>query len=105
MSPSEKWRIGYLKGDGSDHDLKHQVVAEFNRIYTAENEPKNMAMFTHNGGGFPMALSITPEAYYYCKASPTFANWEEWDNPNAPTPLRFGEVGWEAGDVTLKNLV
>ena len=91
MSTTGKWRVAHIGGDAKSHD---DFVAAFERAYKANNEPDNMAMFSHNDSfGTLMAVSITPQSVPYC---PFSADWSEAENP-----CDYGLVGWVAGDPKL----
>ena len=94
MGTPAKWRVAHLSpNDVTSHD---QFVSQFQRAYQANGNPKNMAMFSHNDSfGTLMAVSITPESVPYCQFS---GDWSEQDK----SPFDFGNVGWVAGDESLK---
>jgi hypothetical protein len=98
MSSTEKWRIVYFSDGESASKWERQIVPEFERIYAAENKPEGMALFSHNAMG-TNALSITPKSVPYCESLLALLPWEESDNA-----LKFGMVGWVAGDERLKPL-
>jgi hypothetical protein len=91
---AEKWRVAHL-GD-TDKRSYDEFVAAFERAYEANNKPEGMAMFSHNDSlGHLMGVSITPQSIPYC---PFSADWAEDSNAAV-----FGNVGWVAGDVRLKQ--
>jgi len=94
----EKWRIIYFRDGGSASKRERQIAPEFERIYTAENKPEGMALFSHKAGSM-YALSITPKSVPYCASLFSLVPWDESDNA-----LSFGIVGWVAGDERLKQL-
>jgi hypothetical protein len=98
MSSTEKGRIVYFSDGESASKWERQIVPEFERIYTAENKPEGMALFSHNANGV-QALSISPKSIPYCESLFAIVPWEESDNARI-----LGAVGWVAGDEGLKPL-
>jgi hypothetical protein len=93
MSNDQKWRIAHF---GEDDQLEKQFIAAFEQAYLSNGKPKNMAMFSHvDSLGRRMALSITPESNPYC---PFSADWDEWISPTD-----FGNLGWVAGDKSVRR--
>lgn len=92
-----KWRVAHLGNDQKEQ--KRQIIAQFEQIYRAANEPKDVALFESNGQN-NNNLYLNHTAIEYCDELFNYSSpWYEAENDS----IILFNIHWVAGDQKLNK--